>query len=34
MSTAVIRDGYLVPSEAPGFGLEITKEWLERVAVG
>ena len=32
--TAVIRDGYLVPSEAPGFGLEITKEWLERVAVG
>jgi L-rhamnonate dehydratase len=27
--TAVIKDGYLVPNEAPGFGLEVTKEWLE-----
>jgi L-rhamnonate dehydratase len=31
--TAVPRDGYLVPSGAPGFGLEITLDWLERVAV-
>ena len=31
--TAVIRDGYLVPSEAPGFGLEVMKEWLERAAI-
>ncbi len=30
--TPVIRDGYLVPSDAPGFGLEITREWLEGVA--
>ena len=30
--TAVIKDGYLVPSDAPGFGLEVTKEWLESVA--
>ena len=30
--TAVIKDGYLVPSDAPGFGLEVTKEWLEGVA--
>jgi len=27
--TAVIKDGYLVPSDAPGFGLEVTEEWLE-----
>ena len=27
--TPVIKDGYLTPSNAPGFGLEITKEWLE-----
>ena len=26
--TPVIRDGYLVPSDAPGFGLEVTEEWL------
>jgi L-rhamnonate dehydratase len=31
--TAVPRDGYLVPSDAPGFGLEVTLDWLERVAV-
>ena len=31
--TAVIKDGYLVPSDAPGFGLEVTKEWLEAAAV-
>lgn len=30
--TAVIKDGYVVPSDAPGFGLEVTKEWLERAA--
>lgn len=27
--TPVIRDGYLTPSDAPGFGLEFTKDWLE-----
>lgn len=26
--TAVIQDGYLIPSDAPGFGLEITLDWL------
>ena len=30
--TAVIDNGELVPSDAPGFGLEITKEWLEERA--
>jgi L-rhamnonate dehydratase len=30
--TAVIKDGYLVPSDAPGFGIEVTKEWLEEAA--
>jgi L-rhamnonate dehydratase len=27
--TAVIKDGFLVPNDAPGFGIEVTKEWLE-----
>ena len=31
--TAVIKDGYLVPSDAPGFGMEITKEWVENLVV-
>ena len=31
--TPVIRDGYLVPSDATGFGLEIDEAWLERKAV-
>ena len=31
--TAVIREGYLVPSDAPGFGLEIDEAWLEEVTV-
>jgi len=30
--TAVIKDGYLVPNDAPGFGLEVTREWLESAA--
>ncbi len=30
--TAVIKDGYVVPSDAPGFGLEVTMEWLESAA--
>lgn len=29
--TAVIKDGYLVPSNAPGFGLDIDERWLESV---
>lgn len=31
--TPVIRNGRLTPSDAPGFGLEITKQWLEERAV-
>ena len=31
--TPVIRNGRLTPSDAPGFGLEITKEWLEERTV-
>jgi L-rhamnonate dehydratase len=31
--TPAIRDGYVRPSDAPGFGLEITQEWLENVTV-
>ena len=31
--SAVIVDGYLVPSDAPGFGMEITKEWVESLVV-
>lgn len=31
--TPTIRDGYVRPSDAPGFGLEITQEWLEEVTV-
>lgn len=27
--TAIIKDGYLTPSDAPGFGLEITQDWIE-----
>ncbi|MBI4305649.1 MAG: hypothetical protein HY678_04955, partial [Chloroflexi bacterium] len=27
--TVAIKDGYVRPNDAPGFGLEITKEWLE-----
>ena len=31
--TPVIKDGYIVPSDAPGFGFEFTREWIEeRVA--
>jgi L-rhamnonate dehydratase len=30
--TPVIQDGYLRPSDAPGFGLEITQAWLEEAA--
>ena len=31
--TAVIRDGSLIPSDAPGFGLEMDQDWLEMVSV-
>lgn len=31
--TAVIEDGCLVPSDAPGFGIEADRTWLDRVAV-
>jgi L-rhamnonate dehydratase len=31
--TPVIKSGYLTPSDAPGFGFEVTKDWLESKAV-
>ena len=31
--TPVIKDGYLTPSDAPGFGFEITQDWIESRAV-
>jgi L-rhamnonate dehydratase len=31
--TPVIEEGYLVPSDAPGFGIEVTREWLEERTV-
>lgn len=31
--TVPIRDGVVKPTDAPGFGLEITQNWLESVAV-
>ena len=31
--TAVVDDGYLVPSDAPGFGIDVDREWLDRVAL-
>lgn len=31
--TAVIRDGYVTPSDAPGFGLEIDEAWVKGVMV-
>ena len=31
--TPAIVDGHVIPSNAPGFGLEITAEWLEQVTV-
>ena len=31
--TPVIRDGYLTPSDAPGFGLEVTLDWLRQRVV-
>ena len=31
--TVPIKDGYVRPTGAPGFGLEITKDWLESKAV-
>ena len=30
--TAVVKDGYLVPNDAPGFGIEVTLDWLEEAA--
>lgn len=32
--TAVIKDGYVRPSDAPGFGLEIDEAWLSAAARG
>ncbi|MCY4606917.1 MAG: hypothetical protein OXE49_22025, partial [Gemmatimonadetes bacterium] len=31
--TPAIQDGYLVPSNAPGFGIEVDLPWLEGVAI-
>jgi L-rhamnonate dehydratase len=32
--TPVIKDGYITPSDAPGFGLEISLDWIEEHAAG
>ena len=32
--TAVIKDGYVRPSDAPGFGLEIDEAWISAAASG
>jgi L-alanine-DL-glutamate epimerase-like enolase superfamily enzyme len=31
--TPSIKDGYVKPSDSPGFGIEVTKNWLEGRAV-
>ena len=31
--TAVIKNGHLVPNDAPGFGIEVNQDWLESVTV-
>ena len=31
--TPVIKNGYIIPSDEPGFGLDITQEWLKERAV-
>ncbi|MBI2942382.1 MAG: L-rhamnonate dehydratase [Chloroflexi bacterium] len=31
--TVPIQDGFVRPTDAPGFGIEVTREWLERAAV-
>jgi L-rhamnonate dehydratase len=31
--TVPIKDGYVAPTDAPGFGIEVTLDWLERAAV-
>lgn len=31
--TAVIEDGCLTPSDAPGFGIDVDQAWMDRVAV-
>jgi L-rhamnonate dehydratase len=31
--TPVIKDGYVTPSDAPGFGIEVDLDWLEERAV-
>ena len=31
--TQVIKDGSLIPSDAPGFGQDIDRKWVETIAV-
>ena len=31
--TPVIEDGYLVPRDAPGFGIDLDDDWLAKVTV-
>ena len=31
--SAVVKDGYLVPSDAPGFGIDVDRAWLDRATV-
>jgi L-rhamnonate dehydratase len=30
--TAVVKGGYVIPSDAPGFGIEVDRKWLEAIA--
>ena len=31
--TAVVRGGNLIPSDAPGFGIEVNKKWLDAISI-
>ena len=31
--TAVVKDGYLVPNDAPGFGIDVDRSWIERISI-
>ena len=31
--TSIIKEGYLTPSDKPGFGMELSIDWLEKRAV-
>ena len=31
--TAVVKNGYLVPSEGPGFGIDVDRGWIDKIAL-